>query len=134
MESLSHPNWWLALKCAEAVIPGISGLEHHEISDLATAEWTPLDTDDRSDEEIWRELRPQITKRLNGQLVVITFASFASGAGPFFVEAEDLDRLVAEHATLLGDVFFSGDVSIWAPPSRTLIAVHHDGGFAVVQV
>jgi len=132
----THPNWWLAVKLVEALVPGLPGIDClDDLAQLGPFELSPLETDARSDDEIWREFRPQIADRLQGQLIIVTFASFgASLNGPLYIDAGDLDRLVDEHARVLHDPFFSVDVSIWSPASRAVVMVHHDGGFVALTL
>ena len=53
--------------------------------------------------------------------------------GPFFVDTQGLERLIAEHASLFDDPFFSGDVTIVDLATGRMLVVHHDGLAAELQ-
>jgi hypothetical protein len=133
LSSTSHPNWQLALDVLRGVLPFATGFDPDDLNAINPADWVSCPTEDRADDEIWAQIAGQVTAQLRGLVVAVTFASYLTHVGPFFVQASALDGLIRDHADVLDDCFFSGDATIVVPTSGTVIAVHHDGLLAVLK-
>lgn len=122
-----HPNWTLALSLLSRVCPGSTGFDPDDIDGLGPGSWTPIDPCASTDVEIAQFLRAAFGPVESDFVVVVTFASYQREVGPFFVDASGLDELIARHADLFDDPFFSGDVTIMDAENGVVRVIHHDG-------
>lgn len=125
--SLGHPNWALARTLLDKAFPGSIGFDPDDIASLGPDAWTPVVPADGSDSEIATWLWSTFPPVRSGLIVVVTFASYFRGIGPFFVDDAGLRALAQSHAERYADPFFSGDVAILDADHGRLLVVHHDG-------
>ncbi len=128
----SHPNWDIALRLLKSVRPGSTGYDPDDVAGIVPADWAVFQTEG-PDVTVGEELLGRVASQLSGVVVVVTFASYLRLAGPFFVASSQLFSLISEHAEAFDDPFFSGDVTMVAPKTGTVVLVHHDGLLAVLS-
>lgn len=126
---MSHPNWPLAERVLIAVLPGAKGFDP---DDLPIETWEAFPIEDSGDVEVAARLWQRLG-RPTGLLVAVTFASYLRTAGPFFVDGDEIDRVIHAHAGLFEDNFFSGDTCIVEPAAGRVLVIHHDGFLARVH-
>lgn len=123
-EPYRHPNWVEALRILRVFCPDARGFLPDDLPCLSASVAIDLDLS-RPDREIATDLWTRVAKPRTGLVVVVTFASFSPHVGPFFAQADALDRLIDQHADSVGDTFFSGDVLFVREAERILTVVHH---------
>lgn len=65
-------------------------------------------------------------KMFDGELFVITEASYKKECGPFYLKSEGLDEFVCQHLKLFGECFFNGDVLIFCFELDNVWLFHHE--------
>jgi hypothetical protein len=75
-----------------------------------------------------------VATAFEGDVFVLTEASFALNLGAFLIPASYLDQLVTEHLERYGECFFNGDVVVLEASGKKLWLFHHEGAFATVQL
>jgi hypothetical protein len=127
-----HPNWDLAETVLFRILPGSTGFDPEQIAGLAPERWRPFDIDDREPTEVASDLLRTCQSVVAGVLIVVTFESYRSLAGPFFVSSERLGDFVSDYQNAFNDVFVAGDVVIASPATSTVVVVHHSGLIATL--
>jgi len=103
----------------------------HSQNKGANIVWHELyDWEDLEDIEILKKLAD--LNRFNGEIYVVTEASYRDGLAPFKLDGADLKRFVKAHLEFFKECFFNGDVLIIAPKSLSIWAFHHEGVFAFI--
>lgn len=129
----AHPNWKYATKILASVLPGSSSFDPEDIPGLYPGGWDLFDVEGRDPEVISSALLAKVQSSMSGPLIVVTFASYLTIMGPFFVNTDDLADLIAELPELTDEPFVSGDVIIVAPDVGLVTVVHHNGLIATLS-
>lgn len=89
--------------------------------------WESLD-----DLDIFEQVRWE--RKFEGDLYVVTEASYRKELGPFKINGFLLRKFVSEHHKIFGEAFFNIDVEIISFENRLFWLFHHNGASATVSL
>lgn len=86
---------------------------------------TAADWETREDDDLWREMGEKMGG-LDGQIILVTEASFGPGAGAFQFDARDAQQAMVEHRGKFEPVY-NGDVIVLLRSGKGAVCLHHEG-------
>ncbi|REF00624.1 hypothetical protein [Thermomonospora umbrina] len=115
------------------IVPGATGFSPDQIPGLAMDRWQSFPIDDRNPSDVTIEFVEYCLSRVNGLLIIITSASLATGAGPFFIDGDQFTDFAMTYHDLIGEPLIDGDTTVVSPSTGRVIVVHHDGWIDTLQ-
>ncbi|GLS25726.1 hypothetical protein [Marinibactrum halimedae] len=119
-------------KCFRHECVSLEDIVKNSESEGAHIVWHDLsDWENLEDLEIFEKLKN--LNEFNGEVYVVTEASYKDGLGPFKLNSINLELFVENHLNLIGECFFNGDVLIVDPENLCMWVFHHEGVFAFIS-